>query len=75
MANDLTKDRLLRREDLRLILNCSGRSVERYCSSGRIPTPVRISGGARRWKLSDIDLFLECDCNMGEFQARKEAQS
>lgn len=73
MASELTKERLLRRDDLKQILNCSGRSIERYCSTRRIPAPVRISGGARRWKLSDINLFLDCNCDMAEFEARRES--
>ena len=74
MADELTNERLLRREDVRRILNCSSRSVERYSSTRRIPAPVRIAG-ARRWKLSDIGLFLECNCEMAEFEARKEAEA
>jgi predicted DNA-binding transcriptional regulator AlpA len=66
-------EKLLRKVDVAKILNCSGRSLERYCTARRIPAPVRISG-ARRWKLTDITLFLECNCDMVKFQARKEQE-
>ena len=72
MEKQQTTERLLRVADVSRILNCSKRSVHRY-SSKKIPSPVRISG-AVRWKLSDIELFLQCNCDMAEFEARKKAQ-
>ncbi len=55
------------------LLQTSVRSIWRYRSSGHLPKPVKIAG-AIRWRLSDIELFLQCNCNMSEFKARKEAQ-
>ena len=69
-----TEERLLRAVDVGQILNCSKRSVHRYCSAAKIPAPVRING-AVRWKLSDIELFLQWNCpDRQEFEARKEVE-
>lgn len=54
------------------MLGISPRTVFRLRSSGRLPKPVSI-GGSIRWKLSDIQLFIECDCDMSSFEARREA--
>jgi len=67
-------EKLLSSSDLGQILNCSKRSVHRYCRTSKIPAPVRLSGSTK-WKLSEINLFLECNCNMAEFQARKEKEN
>lgn len=73
MSGDVKTEKLLRAADVGRIINCSKRSVYRYCSSGRIPAPVRI-GGAIRWRLSDIELFLRWDCpNREEFEIRRES--
>lgn len=62
--------RLVSAKTLGKILSLSTRSVWRYRSSGLLPKPAKISG-AIRWKLSDIDLFLGCDCDMQRFNAEK----
>ena len=76
MSNNVnieSKEKLLRAVDVGRILNCSKRSVHRYCSSGTIPAPVRLSSGAVRWKLSDIELFLQWNCpDRKEFEARRK---
>ena len=75
MVNSTKAEKLLRAVDVGQILNCSKRSVHRYCSAGKIPAPVRING-AVRWKLSDIELFLQWNCpDRREFEARKEQGS
>lgn len=66
-------ERLLRAVDVGRVLNCSKRSVFRYCCSGRIPSALRLSG-ATRWKNSDIELFLQCDCDMPRFHAKRGAE-
>ena len=67
-------EKLLSASGVGQILNCSKRSVYRYAYSARIPAPVRLSGSTK-WKSSDISLFLDCDCDMDEFKARKEAEN
>ena len=54
------------------MLSVSPRTVWRLRSAGKLPKPVSI-GGSKRWKMSDIILFLDCNCDMTEFQARKSA--
>ena len=62
---------LLSAKALAKMLSTSVRSVWRYRSSQALPKPVSV-GGSIRWKLSDIILFLDCNCDMQEFEARKE---
>lgn len=77
MSNNVsieTTEKLLRALDVGRILDCSKRSVYRYAYSSKIPAPLRLSGSTK-WKLSDINLFLACDCDMAEFQARLGAEN
>lgn len=56
------------------MLSLSKRQIFRLNSAGKIPRSVRISG-AVRWKLSDINLFLQWNCpDRKEFEARREAE-
>jgi len=64
---------LVSAKQLAKMLSTSVRSVWRYRASGHLPKTVKISG-AIRWKMSDIELFLECDCDMAKYKARKEAE-
>ncbi len=67
-------EKLLNASDVGELLNCSKRSVCRYAAASRIPSPIQLSG-SKKWKLSDISLFLECNCDMAEYQTRKEAEN
>ena len=69
-ANQTNNEKLLSAQGVGEILNCSKRSVYRYAYGARIPAPVRLSGSTK-WKLSDIDLFLACNCNMAAFETKK----
>lgn len=75
MSNKVTNQncQLLSAKQLAKMLSTSVRSIWRYRSSCCLPKPVKISG-AIRWKIIDIELFLECDCDMAKFQARKAAE-
>ena len=64
-------EKLLSTLDVSRILNCSKRSVYRYAYNGAIPNSVRLSGSTK-WKSSDISLFLGCDCDMEQFEAKKQ---
>jgi predicted DNA-binding transcriptional regulator AlpA len=64
---------LVSAKQLAKMLSTSVRSVWRYRASGHLPKTVKISG-AIRWKMSDIELFLECDCDMAKYKARKKAE-
>ena len=55
-------------------MSLSTRTIWRLLSAGKLPKPCAL-GGSKRWKLSDIDLFLACDCDMAEFKARREAEA
>ncbi|MBW8015453.1 MAG: hypothetical protein FVQ82_04640 [Planctomycetes bacterium] len=70
-GNDLNTEKLLSASAVGKILDCGKRTVYRYSSCRRIPAPVRLSGSTK-WKQSEINLFLECDCDMDQFNARKD---
>lgn len=62
---------LLSAKALAKMLSLSARTVWRLRSAGKLPKPVCV-GASIRWKLSDITLYLECDCDIDEYHARKE---
>ena len=64
---------LINAKELAKLLSTSVRTIWRYRASGVIPEPVTI-GSSVRWKLSDIQLFLECNCDMVRFRSRKEKE-
>jgi predicted DNA-binding transcriptional regulator AlpA len=52
-------------------LSLSKRQITRLNSCGKIPAPVKI-GGAVRWRLSDIELWVKMDCtSRSDFEARR----
>jgi len=65
--------RLISVTDLAKMLSLSPRTVFRLRASEKLPPPVFV-GGSVRWKFTDIELFLLCNCNMSEFKARKEVE-
>lgn len=74
MDKEMNQDcQLLSAKAVAKMLSTSVRTIWRYRSSGAIPKPVTV-GSSIRWKLSDIKLFLKCNCNMQDFETRKEAQ-
>ena len=60
-------------KDLSLMLGISTRQVWRLRAAGQLPNPVFL-GGSVKWKCSDVELFLECGCDMNEFNAQKGGQ-
>ena len=66
---ELAKIQLINAGQLALIGGFSKRQVFRLNSAGKIPSPVRI-GGSLRWRLSDIELWMDCECDMVAFRAR-----
>lgn len=68
-------NQLITVKQLAKMLATSVRSVWRYRSSGRLPKPV-IVGSSVRWRMSDIQLWIEWDLpTQTEFEARKEAEN
>ena len=64
---------LLSAKELAKVMSLSPRTVFRLRSSRRLPFPVYV-GSSLRWRLSDIKLFLECDCDMAKFKAMKQSR-
>ena len=67
-------EKLVSTVGLSQILNCSRRSIARYANTGKIPAPIRLSGSIK-WKISDIELFLGCNCDMTKYQEKREAEN
>ena len=62
---------LLKVSELAQILNLSQRTIHRLNCTGKLPSPIKISGSIR-WRQSDIDLWLDLDCpDRGTFDMRK----
>jgi predicted DNA-binding transcriptional regulator AlpA len=55
------------------MLGLSKRQIFRLNAAGKIPAPVKI-GGSVRWRLSDIELWLEMGCpDRKTFEARQQS--
>jgi excisionase family DNA binding protein len=55
-------------------LSLSPRTIWRLLSANKLPKPVSI-GGSKRFLVSDVNLFMECDCDITKYQARKEKRA
>ncbi len=65
---------LLTAKDAAKICRLSKRSWFRLSAAARIPKAVKI-GGSVRWRLSDVEQWLEMGCpNRREFEARQGAE-
>ena len=53
---------LISAESLAKRLEISLRSVWRYRSQGRLPEPVRIGGGVLRWRVREVDEWIQQGC-------------
>ena len=64
---------LLTAKDAAKLCRLSKRSWFRLSSAGQIPRSVRI-GGSVRWRLSDVEQWLEWNCpDLRKFEAMKKA--
>ena len=74
MADAIAKQNsvLVSCKTLAKMLSISTRTAWRLLSAGKLPKPISL-GGSKRFLMSDIELFLECDCNMQRFEAMKQA--
>ena len=60
-------------KELAAKLSLSQRTIWRLLSAGKLPRPVSV-GGSKRFLMSDVRLFIECGCDMADYQARKGAE-
>ena len=74
MTDSKSEEKLLTAGGVGALLSVSKRQVFRMRSGGLIPAPVKLGQGAIRWKMSDVLLFLDCNCDMARFRARKAAE-
>jgi excisionase family DNA binding protein len=74
--NDATLQRrvAISAKELAEMLSVSRRTVWRLLSTGRLPKPVSI-GGSKRFLMSDVNLFLESNCDMAAYEAGQESQN
>lgn len=63
-------DRLMTVREVAARMGVCGRQVQKLLASGRFPLPVRL-GRSVRWREGDIALFIDCDCKLAEFNARR----
>lgn len=74
MDRKLEVERLLSAKEVADVLGVSKRQIFRLKSSGKIPAPVRV-GGSVRFRLSDIEKWIEWGCcSQAEFRARKRGE-
>jgi len=52
-------------------LSLSTRTIWRLLSANKLPKPVSI-GGSKRFLMSDVNLFMACNCDISVYLARKE---
>jgi predicted DNA-binding transcriptional regulator AlpA len=75
---DLEALRLISINTLATLIGQSPRSVWKRLAMGALPEPIRI-GRSVRWRLSDIKLFIDLDCDIRRYEAacakRMESQS
>ena len=57
---------LLTAKELAEMLALSVRTVWRLKSAGKLPQPVTV-GASIRWRISDIERFLNVNCDMKRF--------
>lgn len=62
--------RLLTVREVAALLGICTRQVQKLIASGRFIPPLRLAKSVR-WRESDIALFIECDCKLAEFNARR----
>ena len=56
--NDVT-DRLLRRPEVEKIVGLATSSLYKAIREGRFPRPVKITPAVARWRLSEVNAWLE----------------
>jgi len=54
-------------KELAARLSLSQRTIWRLLSANKLPKPVSL-GGSKRFLLTDVTLFLECNCDMGDLR-------
>lgn len=69
-VNKLTEVLVVSAKELSLMLGISVRQIWRLRAAGQLPKPVYL-GGSVKWRCLDIELFIDCGCDMELFNARK----
>ena len=67
---EVTQEKLISAKALAKMLSVSQRTVWRLVSSGGLPDMVSL-GGSKRFRMSDVTMFIECGCDMTVYRARK----
>ena len=66
--------RLVCAKELAKTLSVSVRTIWRLKSAGRLPSPVLV-GSSVRWRLSDIALYVQSDCDIKKFNVMKGGEN
>lgn len=56
---DMPTERLLRRQDVEGLVGLKHSALYRWMKTGDFPRPVRLGGRAVRWRLSDIEDWMD----------------
>jgi prophage regulatory protein len=61
-APETLASELLRMREAAAFCNIGESTAWRYLSAGRFPKPIRVGGGALRWRRSDLIAWIEKGC-------------
>ena len=71
--NEQKTEKLLTAQAIAEKLSLSKRAIFRMRSAGLICSPVKVGAGAIRWRLGDIERWIELGCpTMKDFEALKQ---
>ncbi len=60
---------MLTADELAALLKVSRRTIWRMRSSGQLPRPIKV-GGAVRWRLADIEVWIAEGCPKGNWHSQ-----
>lgn len=73
-GSDCVPRSLISADQVALMLGTSKRTVWRLLSAGRLPTPVHI-GRSTRWRLDEINGWIDSGCPQGDNCPNSESQA
>ena len=63
------KPLLVNAEGVGRLLGCSARQVRRLRAAGEVPPPFVLGGDGTLWRVSDLEEFVRCGCDMTRYRA------
>ena len=56
---DIQTDRLIRRQEVQALVGIGHTALYRWMHEGRFPRPVKVGSRAVRWRLSDVQAWID----------------